>query len=142
MFKVTIVTFALTFLAGCGTSLDTGKKFREEKDQRIDTQKDLFATQERLRETKELLSNVTSTKSFLWAWRSNSYGISFDEARLVCQDVGYDLPTEDMLVEADKDDRIKPAISIEGVGRDVFVLDNPRKLSFTILCVKPGIQKS
>ncbi len=139
MLRIMLIFLTVPMMFACGSSLDTAKKFRDEKDKRLEAQKDLYESQYREKDLANLTSTTRATEHFIWAWRQISSSLSFDQAQEACQNIGFDLPTKEKLIEATQDDDIVNATSLPFADDKkpfVFVLDEPKDSAFALLCVK------
>lgn len=75
MIRINSVVMAIAYLiSACGADV-TGRKFREEKDDRIDAELKLGDTRRVNDVLKELISNMTQSNSLQWIYDNSQTGV-------------------------------------------------------------------
>jgi hypothetical protein len=139
--KIKLLSALVIALSGCGMDL-TGEKFHEEKDARYETTLKLNDSERVGDVLKELLSNVTQSKSFQWAYVDSHTGIpidTYEKASVLCSEIAFDLPTrgqiqgEGMTVDGIKNIVGDLELPLE---RLVFLKDEPGTGLQHLICVR------
>ena len=115
---------AVFLLTSCGADI-SGTRFRQEKHERIENQKNLYSAQQKLKIIQKLASNIRHTAENQWTVYSDSVGDplnSNDDAKSLCNDIGFVLPTEELLLA----DGVKIS-EVEALGK---TFDSETKYNF------------
>ena len=94
-----ILMSALLFM-GCGVK-EPYQKVRDEKDKRLVAEDEERLVRERNLLLSEFLQNFSQTISNQWTYINSKFGDpfgEFQEARELCQSIGFDFPTVNMLL--------------------------------------------
>ena len=123
---------------GCGVDV-TGKKFNDEKDQRLSAERKLYESESEAEVVELLFASVTQTATMQWAQISNRLGIPFEtyeKAEALCQSIGFDLPTVEMM-----DKEGKSIISLSSLGstddllyKTIYIKDEPAESFRSLVC--------
>lgn len=106
---MTLLAFFSLMTIGCGVDYN-GDKFNKEKDQRIEGDRKLSDSESESEIVALLFASVTQTATMQWAYVSSRLGLpidTYEKAEAICQSIGFDLPTAEML---NSDGKTIPAI--------------------------------
>ena len=137
---MTLLAFFSLITVGCGVDV-TGDKFNKEKDQRIETERQLYDSESEAETVALLFASVTQTATMQWAYISNRLGIPFEtyqKAEALCQSIGFDLPTVEMMEKEGKG-----IISISALGstdeqlyQTIYIKDEPADTLRFLVCAR------
>jgi hypothetical protein len=137
---ITLLAFFSQFTIGCGVDL-TGEKFSDEKDQRIEAEQKLNESKSEAEVVELLFSSVTQTATMQWAYISNRLGSPFEtyeKAEALCQSIGFDLPSVEMMEKEGK-----TVVSISSLGstdkqlnETIYIKNEPAETIRFLVCAR------
>jgi hypothetical protein len=93
-------------LNSCGTDPEKSKAFRNEKHQRLEAEKKLSESNATLEQRNKFLNSAITTTNYIWIFRHEA-AFNTEQAAEECKSVGFELPSDDMLREAEGNPTLK-----------------------------------